>query len=450
MAWILAFGTSPFYGDMVSPLKTNGPVGSHDVVPEDDGDRDRNHRELDTILRFSALVNSSLNILDVLDYAMKWAEEFMGAEASSVYELDEEKNILSVRLARGEKKEPIEQITLDVGEGIAGIVVQTGKPLVIQDVSKDRRFSDKFDRLTGFKTRSMICVPLVIKDKPIGALEVLNKKSEAPFYRSDLELLVSMAQQIAVAMENATLYQRLEKRFELAAQELKETQEKLIRSERLAAMAHLVQGVAHEIRNPIMTIGGFANRLKPGVEGNDKLKKYVDIILDETARLDRLVEEVHDFASAQSASLRLVDPREALEPVEESFRPLARAQKVALIVDVPETLPRINMDAPQMVRALSHLMENALEALPHGGTLTIRTVVNRDHLRIDIEDTGCGIPKDRLESIYDPFVTSKTRGAGIGLTMVHQIILNHHGEIEIRSELNKGTLVSIKIPVPEV
>ena len=432
---------------MVSPLKINGTADPRDTSLEDDGDRDRHHRELDTILRFSALVNSSLNILDVLDNAMKWAEEFMDAEASSVYELDEEKNTLFVRLARGEKKGTVERITLNLGEGIAGLVVQTGKPIVIQDVTKDSRFSNKFDTLTGFKTRSMICVPLVIKDKPMGALQVLNKKSEAPFDRADLELLVSMAQQIAVAMENATLYQRLEKRFEMTAQELKETQEKLIRSERLAAMANLVQGVAHEIRNPIMTIGGFAKRLKPEVEGDAKLKKYVDIIMDETARLARLVEEVHDFASAQSASLRLLDPGEALGPVEKRFRPLALAQKVDLIVDVPGSLPKINMDAQQMVRALSHLMENALEAMPQGGILTLRALVNGDHLRIDVEDTGFGIPKDRLESIYDPFVTSKTRGAGIGLTMVHQIIRNHHGEIEIRSELNRGTLVRIKIPV---
>jgi len=435
---------------MVSTPKTNGPASPRDVVLEGNSDRERHYRELDTILRFSALVNSSLNILDVLDNAMKWAEEFMDAEASSVYELDEEKDTLFVRLARGEKKKPVERITLKVGEGIAGTVVQTGKPVVIQDVTKDSRFSDKFDQLTGFRTRSMICVPLVIKDKPIGALQVLNKRSEAPFDRSDLELLMSMAQQVAVAMENATLYQRLEKRFALTAQELKETQEKLIRSERLAAMANLVQGVAHEIRNPIMTIGGFAKRMRPEVEGNDRLKKYVDIILDETARLDRLVEEVHDFASAQSADLRLSDPKEALDPVEERFRPLARAQKVDFLSDVPGSLPKINMDVPQMVRALSHLMENALEAMPQGGSLSLRVVLNGDHLRIDIQDSGCGIPQDQLESIYDPFVTSKTRGAGIGLTMVHKIVLNHHGEITIRSEVNKGTLVSIQVPVPAV
>ncbi|MBW1769388.1 MAG: GAF domain-containing protein, partial [Deltaproteobacteria bacterium] len=169
---------------------------------KEDNHKDIYHRELDTILRFCALINSSLNIDTVLDNAMKCAEEFMDAEASSIYELDEERDELFIRLARGEKTESIKGIKLKVGEGISGSVVQTGRPEVIQDVRRDKRFSDKFDRLTGFKTRAMICVPLILRDTPFGALQVLNKKSGEAFTRPDLELLVGMSQQIAVAMEN--------------------------------------------------------------------------------------------------------------------------------------------------------------------------------------------------------------------------------------------------------
>ena len=123
-------------------------------------------------------------------------------------------------------------------------------------------FSRKFDRITGFHTRSMICVPLNLRGKTIGALQVLNKKSGDLFTQIDVELLTTMSRQIAVALENAKLYRRLEKRVELNTQELKTAHDKLIRSERLVAMSHLVQGVAHEIRNPVTTIGGFARRIK--------------------------------------------------------------------------------------------------------------------------------------------------------------------------------------------
>jgi len=244
-----------FWREGVTPMETNQP-------------KDIYQQELDTILKFSALINSSLNIIEVLDNAMKWAEEFIDAEASSVYDLEEDNNELFIRLARGEKKSAVEGLKLKVGEGIAGSVVATGKPVVIQDVSNDKRFSDKFDRLTGFKTRSIICVPLLLRDRPVGALQVMNKRNQEPFRQADLELLNSMAQLIAVAMENAKLYQRLEEKFEMTSQELASTQKKLIRSERLAAMGHLVQGVAHEIRNPVMTIGGFAHRIKRELNHN--------------------------------------------------------------------------------------------------------------------------------------------------------------------------------------
>ena len=419
-------------------------TGNPDLIR--DNQEDIHHRELDTILKFSALINSSLKIEDVLDNAMRWAEEFMEAEASSVYELDEEKSELFIRLARGEKKEPMKGIRVKVGEGIAGRVVLTGQPMVIQDVRKEKSFSDKFDRLTGFETRSVICVPLVLRGKPIGALQVLNKISQESFSQEDLELLTSMAQQIAVAMENAKLYQRLEEKFELTAQELKTTQEKLIRSERLVAIGNLVQGVAHEIRNPIMTIGGFAHRIKRGLGENNKYQSYINIILDETARLERLVIQVREFADLQSVTLSFDNIRMVIDEVLKKYRPLATTQNIELNTDIDKNIPLIKLDSSQMMTALSNLIENALESMPNGGTLELTVNRDNDTISIIVRDSGFGIPQKELDSIYDPFVTSKTIGAGLGLTMVHQIIMNHHGDIKISSQEDKGTVVTIRLP----
>ncbi len=406
-------------------------------------------RELDTILRFGSLINSSLNIEDVLDHAMKWAEQFMDAEASSVYELNRERNEIFIRLARGEKREPVRGIRLNVGEGIAGWVVKTGRPVVTQDVSKDKRFSDKYDKKTGFKTTSMICVPLIAKDEPIGALQVINKKSKKPFTQADFRLLTGMAQQIAVAMENAKLYQRLEEDFALTTQELKITQEKLFRSERLMAMGHLVQGVAHEIRNPIMTIGGFAQRLKKELEEDHGLQKYVDAILQEAIRLEKLVKQVREFMNVhQSATLTMDKIPPVVDEVIKVYKPLAKRQKVQIVKDIDGDTPPINMDSAQMVTALSNVVENALESMSGGGTLTLGVNRQNNNVLITVRDTGCGIPAEQLDAIYDPFVTSKTRGAGLGLTMVHQIIMNHQGEIKISSQLENGTIVILRLPVP--
>ena len=404
-------------------------------------------REVATILRSSALINSSLNFEQVLDNAMKWAEEFMGAEASTVYELEDRSNELVVRLARGEKKGPVERITLKVGEGIAGTVVKTGKPMVIQDVSQEKKFADNIDKITGFRTKSAICVPLLLRNRPMGALQVINKKSGEPFNRSDLEILFAIAQHVSIAMENANLYRRLEESFAVTTQELRITQEKLIRTERLASMSNLVQGVAHEIRNPITTIGGFAHRIKKELGDNRKLDKYVDIILEETARLEHIVKRVHDFTETQSYSPTQTKIELVMEGVLSAAMPLANQLGVRIVKEIAPDLPLARLDSGQLTLALANIVENALEAMPQGGTLSLKALREDRSLIITIKDTGCGIPKDQLTAIYDPFVTSKSKGVGLGLTLVHQVVSNHYGDIRISSEVQKGTVVTIRLPL---
>jgi two-component system sensor histidine kinase HydH len=404
-------------------------------------------KELTAILRSASLINSSLDIEDVLDRAMKWVEEFMDAEASSVYQLDERNQELFVRLARGEKKDPIKKIILKVGEGIAGYVVQTGKPMVIQDVAKEERFNDKFDRITGFSTKSMICVPMMLRNAPVGAIQVINKKSGEPFNRADLELLYAVSQQVGIAIENANLYKRLEESYEMTTQELRITQQKLIRTERLAAMGNLVQGVAHEIRNPVTTIGGFAQRIKKELDTHEKVGKYVDIIIDETNRLENLVRRIREFSEFQNCHLNFEKPDSVIQEALKQAIPLAGKQGVKVVQEVATDFLKMKLDANQMLTALNNLLENAVEAMSGGGILTFRANRTDSHLIIVIEDTGCGIPKEKLAAVYDPFVTSKTKGAGLGLTLVHQVVLNHHGEIKISSEVNRGTVVTMRFPL---
>ncbi|MEW6668222.1 MAG: ATP-binding protein [Thermodesulfobacteriota bacterium] len=409
---------------------------------------DVNHRELSTILKFSALISSSLNIEVVLDHAMKWAEEFMDAEASTIYELDEAKNEIFVRLARGEKKEPVRALTLKMGEGVAGFVILTRRPRILQDVTRSKRFSDKFDKITGFRTRSMICVPLLLRDKPIGALQVLNKREGKPFTRHDLELLTGMSQQIAVAIDNAHLYARMEARAELTAAELKKTQDRLIRSERLAAMGHLIQGIAHEIRNPVMTVGGFTRRIRRELGKDTRLGQYLDIIMEEMARLEGLVQKVHQMTELQETSLGLKRVEPVVVKALQGFEAAAAGKGIRIVKEIPPELPMIEMDRHQMVLALSHVIENAVDAMPGGGTLLLKARQDGRHLVIHVTDTGCGIPHEDLDGVYDPFFTSKTRGTGLGLTMVNQIVMNHRGEIKIVSEPQRGTTVEIRVPIP--
>jgi signal transduction histidine kinase len=362
-------------------------------------DDDIHRRELSALLKSSALINSSLQIFDVLDFAMKVAEEFMEAEASSAYELDTEKGEIFFMVARGEKGGVIQTKSLEPGEGVAGWVIQNGRPVIVEDVTKESRFSERLDRETGFRTRSLICVPLTIRGKTIGALQVINKKNGRPFTNEDLELLTALAQQIAVALDNARLYQRLQKNFELTAEELKATQQKLIRSERLAAFASLVQGVAHEVRNPIMSIGGFAARMKAGLDKDHQFHRYLDIILEETSKLEKLVRDVKELAEMHTANLQPADMNSLLSEVITDFSPIISEGSIQLGSDIQESLPPIVMDTEQISRALKNIIQNSIEAMPNGGTikLTARSVDTR--IRIVIEDSGIGIEEAKLDTI---------------------------------------------------
>ena len=404
-------------------------------------------RELSALLKSSALINSSLQTTDVLNFAMKAAEEFMEAEASSVFELDSEKGEIFVRLARGEKGGFIQARRLKPGEGIAGWVIQNGEPVIVEDVQKEGRFSDRFDKETGFRTRSLICVPLTIREKTVGAIQVINKKNGASFTEEDTELLTALGQQIAVALDNAKLYQRLEENFKLTEKELKFTQLKLIRSERSAAIANLVQGVAHEVRNPIMSIGGFAARMKDGLEKDHKFRKYLDIILKETSRLEKLVKDVKELSEMQTAYLQPADMSNLLLKVMEGFSPIMSRQSIHLEEDIEEGLPAITLDRAQISRALKNIIQNSIEAMPMGGIIKLKARAVDSHIRIEVEDFGIGINEDELDSILDPFVTSKTTGAGLGLTMVYQILMNHKAEINIKSSGGKGTIVTLDLPL---
>ena len=428
-------------------MRERGPENERidDMMKEDSSDIYR--RGLSALMKSSALINSSLQTADVLNHAMRAAEDFMDAEASSVYELDTETGEIFFRLARGEKGQIIRSKRLKPGEGIAGWVIESGKPMVVEDVRKERRFSDRLDKETGFKTRSLICVPITMRRKTIGALQVINKKDGAPFTEEDTELLTALAQQIAVALDNAKLYHRLEENFQLTAEELKITQRKLIRSERSAAIANLVQAVAHEVRNPIMSIGGFAARMKDGLDKNHKFRKYLDIILQETSRLEKVVQDVKELSEMQTVYLQPANINDLLSDVIKDFSPTMSRESIDLVADIEEDLPIITIDRAQITRALRNIIQNSIEALPTGGTIELKACTVDSHIRIVVKDTGIGIDEDKFDSILEPFVTSKPTGAGLGLTMVYQIVKNHQGEIDIQRGSDEGIEVTLDIPV---
>lgn len=377
---------------------------------------------------------------------MRLAEELMDAEVCSIFEVDHERNELFFRLARRDPRRKTQAIRMKMGEGIVGWVASSGEPLVVPDTEKDNRFSAKVDSLTGFITRSIIALPIKHREQILGVLEVLNKRGPDAFDSEDLEVLAIVASQIGIAIQNAKLYTRLRQQFTLTEAELKETQARLLRSERLAALGQLAQGIAHEVRNPVTSIGGFAKRLKKALPENDPVAHYVDIILKETSRLEQMVQDLEQFTRMPKPEIRQARLLAILQSALKVWEMEDRSDQIEVNIETLPEDPAVFVDRELMEQALINLLRNARDAMPHGGIISISTSWEDKWLVLSIKDTGSGIASEELPRIFDPFFTSKTRGSGLGLTTVNRIVNEHGGEVEILSTPGDGTEARILLP----
>jgi len=401
---------------------------------------------LTNLVRLSSLINSSLETHEALNNALMSVEEALSAEVSSIFEVDQAKGELFFRLARGPGSDKIKAMRLKIGEGIAGWVAQTEKPLICSDPYADPRFSRHFDAESGFHTRSILCVPLKSRDRLVGVVEVINKQAGEGFTDEDLEVLTMLGNMIGPALENAQLYSRLKEKLSLTREELKVVENRLLQSERLAALGKLSRGVAHEVRNPVMIIGGFTRRLQKRLPPEDPAQAMIAPIIHELGRLERMVAEIEAFTVLLEPDIK---PRDLSRVIDQalaaSAEDLARRQ-IVLERRIPPDLPRIPLDEHLMGQALGHLIDNATEAMPDGGRLVLEVTPEPKGLRLRLQDTGAGIPPEDLPYLFDPFFSSKPDGTGMGLTKVHQVISDHRGEIQIKSVPGQGTEVNIWLP----
>jgi len=398
------------------------------------------------LVQFSSLVNSSLDSQEVLNNTLMSVEQWVHAEVSSIFEVDKVKGELFFLLARGAGVEPIKPLRLRIGEGIAGWVAQTEQPLICADPYGDPQFSRQFDKKSGFRTRSILCVPLKSQDRLIGVLEVLNKKGEKGFDDDDLEMLTMLSNMIGPALENAHLYRRLQEKLDLTEEELQLVEEKLLQSRRLAALGKLSKGVAHEVRNPVMIIGGFARRLQKHLADSDPAREMIAPILHEVNRLERMVAEIEAFTVLLEPDLQRRNLGEVIDQVLAEAAPALTERRITVRRLIPPNLPRIPLDERLMGQALQLLIDNALDAMVEGGQLTLEVTPEAKGLCLKLRDTGTGIPPEDMPYIFDPFFSSKPHGTGMGLTKVHQVISDHRGEIEITSVFGQGTEVTIRLP----
>jgi two-component system, NtrC family, sensor histidine kinase HydH len=301
--------------------------------------------------------------------------------------------------------------------------------------------------LTGkYAAREFFVVPLVVKDRTTGVILVDNQESGRPLESEPLHVLQMFATQAALVLENAHLYSTIETNN----RELLLIRERMLESDRLAALSSLASGMAHEIRNPLVSIGGFARRIAKLVEANSPLRGYVEVIQEEVTRLEKLLREILDFTGE---NLSYYGDHELAKLIEDTLILVQRdldANKIKVAKELAQ-LPRLHCDDRQMKQVFYNLFQNAVQAMPRGGTLTIRTypMERPDGLyaAAAISDTGGGIPLEVLHNIFNPFFSTKDYGTGLGLAIAQRIVSRHYGQIEVNNEIGKGVTFIVSLPV---
>ena len=270
----------------------------------------------------------------------------------------------------------------------------------------------------------------------------LGMKGKGEMYtHEDIELLTTMSNQATVALENARLYE-----------DLSRAKVQMQRADRLASLGTLTAGLAHEIRNPLVAIKTFTQLLPERFDDSEFREHFLSVTAGEVDRIASLVTELLDFARPSQPKLNREDLNQIVEKMMLLVDTESHKKNVQIIKNFNDFLPPVVLDREQIKQVLLNVLLNAVDATPEDGTIFVETAPIKkngslDYVQIVIKDTGRGIPEEDLDKVFTPFFTTKHEGSGLGLAISHQIIQEHHGNIEVESTKNQGTTFRINIPV---
>jgi two-component system, LuxR family, sensor kinase FixL len=224
-------------------------------------------------------------------------------------------------------------------------------------------------------------------------------------------------------------------------------EERLRLSERLAAVGDTIGHISHEIKNPLMIIGGFARQLLKASVLDDKGRQKLQMIAEEVERLENLMSDMKDFTRPPSLQKKMGKIDLLIDEVIAFFVETLEERGIKLIKGPGEPIPEYNFDPQQLKQVLVNLVKNAVEAMPHGGQITISTRLQTSYLEIEVTDTGEGMAEEVVENIFTPYFTTKSKGSGLGLVITSNIIKAHEGEIRVSSTPGKGSTFTIQLPL---
>ncbi len=401
----------------------------------------------------SMTISNSLDLNEVLNSTIDKIRELLESDSVRIYLLDGKRNVLNLAAHKGLSSEFISKSHIrhrEVGAGFLGQAVLACETRVVDNIEA---FEDSYAVLMVMEcVDSTAFIRVVSNGQPLWVM-VVSSYSGFKFSANYVDFLTAIGNQIGVAVDNANLYENLKRAY----QKLKEAQEQVIRTEKLASLGKLAATVAHEINNPLAAVLTYTrlmmklmSRGRFTQERLEDIARYLTIMESETARCGEIVKNLLAFSRQPKITMETSSIEELIEKTLVLISHDLEMKNIQLVKEIEPDLPKIKCSSRHIQQALLNLLSNASEAMTEGGTLTVTAKRSKSDGFVEavISDTGCGISEEDLKNIFEPFFTTKEegRGVGLGLSVVHGIITRHNGSIEIESKPDEGSTFKVRLP----
>jgi signal transduction histidine kinase len=379
------------------------------------------------VMEISRDLASTLDLDVLLRRIVAAATVLCNAEQASILLYDQSKQELYFAASTNLNQPQIRGLIVPVDSSIAGWIVSNRQPIILSDVSADSRHYGTIAQVTKTPTKTLLGVPLITKDKVIGALETINKQS-GTFTDEDQEILTTLGAQAAVAIENARLFQQ----------------------------SDLISELVHELRTPLSSLSTAVHIVLRSDVPDEQRQRIAQIIRDEISRLSELTTSFLDLSRLESGraqfQMNTFDLKRVLEDCCEIELPRAAEKNLDLILWVEPGLPRLTADQDKIKQVVINLISNGIKYNYPGGKVTVKAATQEKELILSVSDTGPGIPAESLPDLFTRFyrvpgLEKVSSGTGLGLSICKRIVEAHHGRIEVQSEVGSGTIFQVFLPI---
>ncbi|HEY58773.1 MAG TPA: GAF domain-containing protein [Anaerolineae bacterium] len=384
-------------------------------------------------------ITANLDMQTVLQHTVQRVKQILGVRGAEIGLVEREAGMVRI-VASASPWRDYTGITFPLGEGVAGWTAATGEAIRVADFN---RWEHRKEAAFEAPFRSVLSVPLQYQGEILGVLTAYEDR-EGVFTEEDMRFLQMLALPVAVALRNARLYEALRQ----ALADLKASRQRLIQAAKLATMGRLMAVIAHEVNNPLQAVLTSLHLARRSGLPQEQREEYLNLAEKELHRLRETVRRMLAYYRPEEVERRPVALSQVVDRVLELVEGQCRRQRVLVRRQVPEGLPLVLGNAGQLQQVVLNLVINALEAMPGGGVLTVRGWTEEGKVVLEIRDTGPGVPAEVRERLFEPFVSTKANGTGLGLAVSYGIVTAHAGTLTYcATEDQDGACFRIVLPV---